>query len=68
MESKTCTRCSSEYNQLDKQRIFLPCGDTICMACFDSTFEADVAALLCEPCGTHVQIPPKLRENVMKLK
>jgi hypothetical protein len=38
------------------------------MACFDSTFEADVAALLCEPCGTHVQIPPKLKENVMKLK
>jgi hypothetical protein len=34
-ESKNCERCQNEYNLLDKQRIFLPCGDTICMACFD---------------------------------
>ena len=40
-ESKNCERCQNEYNLLDKQRIFLPCGDTICMACFDWSDEQE---------------------------
>ena len=68
MEAKNCPRCHTEYNQLDKQRLFLPCGDTICMACFETTFEADNNSLMCEPCGDHVLIPVKLRDNVQKLK
>ena len=67
-EAKNCERCQCEYNLLDKQRIFLPCGDTICLACFDQTFEVENNALLCEPCGDWVQIPPKLKANVQKLK
>ena len=65
---KNCPRCHTEYNLLDKQRLFLPCGDTICMSCFDSTFEADSNTLMCEPCQDYVQIPLKLKENVGKLK
>jgi hypothetical protein len=38
------------------------------MACFDSTFEQENNTLMCEPCGDYVQIPPKLRDNVQKLK
>jgi len=38
------------------------------MSCFDATFEAETSALMCEPCGDYVQIPMKLKENVLKLK
>jgi hypothetical protein len=38
------------------------------MACFESTFEPENNTLMCDSCEDYVQIPAKLRDNVMKLK
>lgn len=68
MEKKNCEQCNSEFNSVNRQRIFLPCGDIICMSCFEEGYNEESASLLCTDCGDHVQIPHKLKDNVDKLK
>jgi hypothetical protein len=68
MESKICNVCDHEFNMLQKQRIFMPCGDVICMTCFEEHYVAETQSILCSQCGDQVSIPPKLKDNVDKLK
>jgi hypothetical protein len=38
------------------------------MTCFETSYNADSATLMCAQCGDHVAIPTKLKDNVEKLR
>ena len=35
MENLKCMKCNEPYNQYHRQKIDIPCGDDICLQCFD---------------------------------
>ena len=66
MESK-CAKCSESFNSVDKQQLLLPCGDSICLLCFEPLMQPQESKLICPVDEEVLIIPKKFRENVNRM-
>ena len=62
-----CAKCSERFNSVDRQQLMLPCGDSICLSCFEPLMQPQESKLVCPVDEEVVVIPKKFRDNVNKM-
>ncbi|CDW88405.1 tldc domain-containing protein [Stylonychia lemnae] len=68
MESENkCEQCNELFNSVDKQQIILPCGDSICLICFEKALEPQEEKLICPIDKEALIISKKFREKIQKM-
>jgi hypothetical protein len=61
-----CPKCNAGYNEADKYKLLLPCGDNICLLCFEHLMGKDPATdkIVCPADQEEVMISKKFREKI----
>ncbi|CDW75181.1 tldc domain-containing protein [Stylonychia lemnae] len=62
-----CAKCNERFNTIDKQQLILPCGDSICLSCFEPLLLPQESKLVCPVDQEIIIIPKKFKENVQKM-
>lgn len=63
-----CPNCNELYNKVDRQMLILPCGDELCLDCFDLLLQPLNNKLQCPFDGIVHHISEKYLENIQKMK
>ena len=63
MES-ICPKCFEVYNKAERSLIILPCGDGICLECFDESLNPLDSKISCPLDSESVFVNNKFKENV----
>eukprot|EP00347_Sterkiella_histriomuscorum_P017056 403350831 len=66
--SEICNSCNTPFNQMEHHIVMLPCGDFLCLQCFNKNFDAKENKITCPFDQETLNIPAKMRENINTLK